>query len=72
MKTVANDRDFGLKPVVKEMVRTRVTEPNIVLLVDKMSIVKVATSDDSTSKDAYRAYLTDHDKSIQGISILDC
>ena len=61
-----------LKPVIREMVRTGVIVPKVTLLVDKIIIVQLSTSADSSSVIAYRMYLTDGDKSIQGkyISII--
>ncbi|KAL6718234.1 hypothetical protein ACLMJK_004322 [Lecanora helva] len=49
------------------MVRTRFTQPNIVLFVDRAIIVRDVSSDESSTKGAYRLYLTDGDKSIQAV-----
>ena len=56
-----------LKPIIKELVRTQVCFPNIKLLVDKISIVKVPSATDSSSLEAYLMYLTDREKTIQGL-----
>ena len=59
-----------LKPVIREMVRTRFTPPNILLLVDKIIIMRTTFSDgDAASKGAYRMYLVDNEKSIQGLAV---
>lgn len=55
-----------LKPVIRELVRTKVLPPQITLLVDKISIVRVASPDDSAPIQAYRLCLTDLEKTIQG------
>ena len=60
-----------LKPVLREMVRTGVLVPKVTLLVDKIIIARVPTSPDSTPMEAYRMYLTDGEKSIQGKQICD-
>ena len=56
-----------LKPIIKELVRTQVCFPNIKLLVDKISIVKVPSAIDSSSLEAYLMHLTDRQKTIQGL-----
>ena len=56
-----------LKPAIKELVRTQVCFPNIKLLVDKISIVKVPSATNSSSLEAYLMYLTDRKKTIQGL-----
>ena len=56
-----------LKPIIKELVRTQVCFPNIKLLVDKISIVKVPSATGSSSLEAYLMYLTDRQKTIQGL-----
>ena len=61
------DSESYLKPIVKELVRTQVCFPNIKLLVDKISIVKVPSATDSSSLEAYLMYLTDREKTIQGL-----
>ena len=58
-----------IKPIIQELVRTQVCFPNIKLLVDKISIVKVPSSTESSSLKAYRMYLTDREKTIQGLCI---
>lgn len=55
-----------IKPIIKELVRTQVCFPNITLLVDKISIVKVPSTTESSGLEAYRMYLTDREKTIQG------
>lgn len=58
-----------IKPIIKELVRTQVCFPNIKLLVDKISTVKVPSAAESSSLQAYRMYLTDREKTIQGLYI---
>lgn len=58
-----------VKPIIKELVRTQVCFPNIKLLVDKISIVKVPSATESSSLEAYLMYLTDREKTIQGLCI---
>lgn len=55
-----------IKPIIKELVRTQVCFPNIKLLVDKISIVKVPSDTEGSGLEAYRLYLTDREKTIQG------
>lgn len=61
------DSAFYLKPIIKELVRTQVCFPNIKLLVDKISIVKVPSATDASSLEAYLMHLTDREKTIQGL-----
>ena len=67
----SHDEDSAsyIKPIIKELVRTQVCFPNIKLLVDKISIVKVSSATESSGLEAYRMYLTDREKTIQGLSI---
>ena len=58
-----------IKPIIKELVRTQVCFPNIKLLVDKISTVKVPSATDSSGLEAYRMHLTDRQKTIQGLCI---
>ena len=64
-----HDKDSAsyLKPIIKELVRTQVCFPNIKLLVDKISVVKVPSAADSFSLEAYLMHLTDREKTIQGL-----
>lgn len=55
-----------IKPIIKELVRTQVCFPNIKLLVDKISIVKVPSAAESSDLKAYLMYLTDRQRTIQG------
>lgn len=54
-----------IKPIIKELVRTQVCFPNIKLLVDRIFTVKVPT--ESSGLKAYLMYLTDRQKTIQGL-----
>ena len=65
----AEDSASYLKPIIEELVRTQVCFPNIKLLVDRISIVKVPSATDSSSHEAYLMYLTDREKTIQGLHI---
>ena len=56
-----------MKPIIQELVRTQVCFPNIKLLVDKISIVKVPSQ--PSDLEAYILYLTDREKIIQGLYI---
>ena len=56
-----------VKPIIKELVRTQVCFANIKLLVDKISIVRVPSATESDNLQAYRMYLTDREKTIQGL-----
>ena len=58
-----------VKPIIKELVRTQVCFPNIKLLVDRISTVKVPSATESPDLEAYRMYLTDREKTIQGLNI---
>ena len=58
--------DFELKPVIRELVRTRVCFPDILLLVDKVTVVNATHSESSSNHGAYQLYLTDGEMTIQG------
>lgn len=58
--------ELVLKPIISELVRTQVCFPNLKLLVDRISVVTLSSSEQSKSTKAYRLYLTDGEKSIQG------
>lgn len=58
--------ELSLKPVIKELARTQVCFPNVRLLVDRISIVTLPATNDSTETKAFRLYLTDGDWTIQG------
>lgn len=58
--------ELSLKPVIKELARTQVCFPNVKLLVDRVSIVTLPTTKESTETQAFRLYLTDGDWTIQG------
>ena len=58
--------ELSLKPVIKELARTQVCFPNVKLLVDRISIVTLPATKESTETNAFRLYLTDGDWTIQG------
>lgn len=58
--------ELSLKPVIKELARTQVCFPNVKLLVDRVSIVTLPATKESTETQAFRLYLTDGDWTIQG------
>lgn len=67
------DSPSYIKPIIKELVRTQVCFPNIKLLVDRISVVKVSSATESSGLEAYRMYLTDREKTIQGsCTFRDC
>ena len=55
-----------VKPIINELVRTQVCFPNIKLLVDRIFTVEVPSAPESSGLKAYRMYLTDREKTIQG------
>ena len=57
---------LDVKKVIEEMVRTRVAFPNVQLIVDKVILVRMASPDDEKVIQAYRLWLTDTEKTIQG------
>ena len=59
-----------LKPVIKELVRTQVCFPNLKLLVDKVTIVVLPEHRNAAGNEAYRLFLTDGEKTIQGMYLL--
>lgn len=63
--------DLVLKPVIKELARTQVCFPDLKLLVDRISIVTLPVAEHATPNEAYRLYLTDGERTIQGACILD-
>ena len=58
---------LALKPVIKELARTQVCFPDIKLLVDRISIVTLAMNEWLKENQTYRLYLSDGEKTIQGI-----
>lgn len=56
-----------LKPIIKELVRTQVCFPNLKLLIDKVSIVVLPKHEHASGNEAYRLFLTDGEKTIQGM-----
>ena len=62
--------DLVLKPVIKELARTQVCFPDLKLLVDRISIVTLPSTEHTTANEAYRLYLTDGERTIQGMRIL--
>lgn len=56
-----------IKPIIRELVRTQVCFPNIRLLVDKISTVRVSSTSGSSNLEAYRMFLTDREKTIQAV-----
>lgn len=63
--------DLVLKPVIRELARTQVCFPDPKLLVDRISIVTLPATEHTTPNEAYRLYLTDGERTIQGTCILD-
>lgn len=63
----STDAGLALKPVIKELARTQVCFPDVKLLVDRISIVTLPMTELSKENQAYRLYLTDGEKTIQGI-----
>jgi hypothetical protein len=61
------DAGLALKPVIKELARTQVCFPDIKLLVDRISIVTLPMTALTKENQTYRLYLTDGEKTIQGI-----
>lgn len=59
-----------LKPVIKELARTQVCFPDIKLLVDRISIVTLSTNEQLKENRAYRLYLSDGEKTVQGMMTL--
>ena len=59
--------DHTLKPLIKELVRTQVCFPNLKLLVDKVTIVVLQEHETAAGNEAYRLFLTDGEKTIQGV-----
>ena len=55
-----------LRPVIKELVRTQVRFPNLKLLVDKVTVVVLPEQENAAGNKAYRLFLTDGEKMIQG------
>lgn len=58
--------ELSLKPIIKELARTQVCFPNVKLLVDRVSVVTLPATKESTETQAIRLYLTDGDWTIQG------
>ena len=62
----ASRPEYALKPVIKELVRTQVCFANLKLLVDKVTVVILRGDENATGGEAYRLFLTDGEKTIQG------
>ena len=62
--------ELVLKPVIKELARTQVCFPDLKLLVDRISIVTLPSTENTTVNEAYRLHLTDGERTIQGMRIL--
>ena len=58
----------ALKPIIKELIRTEVCPAVLKFLVDKIVIISYPSSNGATLG-AYRLWLTDGQKSIQGMFI---
>lgn len=63
--------ELVLKPVIKELARTQVCFPDLKLLVDRISIVTLPATEHAAANEAYRLYLTDGERTIQGACIFD-
>ena len=61
--------DYTLKPVIKELLRTGVCPQTVKLLVDRIFIVTL-TELISRRNEAFRLYLSDGQKTIQGLSAI--
>ena len=59
--------DIEIKPIIREIVRTHVCFSDIKLLIDRIEIVNVRTSDEADDRQAYRLFLTDREKTIQAV-----
>ena len=64
-ETLETKGSLSLQPVIKEIVRTQFCPP-VRLLVDKVHVL--CYGDESEGGGAYRLWLSDGDKSIQGYS----
>ena len=58
--------ELVLKPIIEELVRTQVCFPNLKLLVDRLSVVTLPPTEQSARNKAFRLYLSDGERSIQG------
>lgn len=59
--------DIEIKPIIREIARTHVCFSDIKLLIDRIEIVNVRTSDEADDRQAYRLFLTDREKTIQAV-----
>ncbi|MCJ1429659.1 hypothetical protein MMC29_007574 [Sticta canariensis] len=64
--------ELVLKPVIKELARTQVCFPDLKLLVDRISIVTLPSTEHTTVNEAYRLYLTDGERTIQAVLKRNC
>ena len=62
----AQQPHFGIKPIIEEIIRTEVCFSNIRLEVDRIDIIPVPTPDSSEERQAFRLWLGDGEKTIQG------
>ena len=59
--------EIVLRPVIRELARTQVCFPDLKLLVDRISTVTLPATEHSAESVAYRLFLTDGDRTIQGM-----
>ncbi|MCJ1278016.1 hypothetical protein MMC21_005830 [Puttea exsequens] len=61
--------DLTLKPIIREIVRTKVCFPDVQLLVDRIDVVRLPSAEEQSpdANEAYILYLTDRDVVIQGL-----
>ena len=58
---------ISIKPIIRELVRTKVCFPNLKLLVDRVSIIKLPHDGGGADQEAYCLCLTDREKTIKAI-----
>lgn len=67
--TNQSDSDFKLKPCITEILRTDYCQAGLIMLVDKVVLVTMTKTEYNR---AYRLYLSDGEKSIQGMLCYCC
>lgn len=55
--------ELKLKPCIAELLRTDYCQPGLIMVVDKILVVTMANTEQNQ---AYRLYLSDGEKNIQG------
>jgi hypothetical protein len=62
---------YQLKPVIREIARTRVTRDPVTLLIDRIQVCATSAGRDGKRAEAFRLWVSDGEKSMQAILARD-